>query len=322
MNKEKSGRIRGTRIWELLLDNLVLLGLVFIIIFFSFKNPFFFSYSNARSILRQLVPIGIYSFPVALLLISNSIDLSLGAVVGLSAVVGIEAMNAFGFAFGIFAFLGVGLAAGLLNGVLVSYFRLNPVIITLGTQIIFRGLSLSVSGGRSGVPPALFLKIFRLELFGFRLEVFFMLGIMILSYWVLHRNRLGRYLYAAGENERAAFLMGVKVQNLRFLMHTLVGLAGGIVGIISVAKVGLSSGSLGQNLTLPVIIAILLGGIDFGGGAGKITSVIVGVFFIGILEAGLLILGVTEFLQQVIVGAVLILAVCTSALRKGRLIKR
>ena len=299
-------------------NNIVLIGLIFLVVFFSIRNPLFFSLTNARSIFRQLATIGIYSFPVALLIICRSIDLSLGAVVGLTTVIGIEVMNAYGLVPGLLAFLLVGLAAGMLNGVLVSYARLNPIIVTLGTQIIFRGLSLPISGGRAGVPPALFLQIFRFEILGFRLEVFLMIAILAASWWVLHRSRFGRYLYVAGENERIAFLMGVNVKRLRFIMHTIVGLTGGVVGIVSVAKLGLSSGSIGESMTLPVITAVLLGGIDFGGGSGRIPGVIIGVFFIGILEAGLLIIGVTEFLQQVIVGAALILAIYTSTLRRER----
>lgn len=310
------------RLYTWIVNNLVLLGLIFLMIFFSLSNPMFFSFSNARSILRQLAPIGIYSFPVALLLITRSIDLSLGAVVGFASVIGIEAMNAGGLAAGLLAFLGVGLAAGLLNGALVSYAGLNPIIITLGTQIVFRGLSLSVSGGRAGVPPASFLSIFRFEMFGFRIEVFLMIAVLILCWWILHSSPLGRHLYAAGENERVAFLMGVKVRRLQFLMHLFVGLTGGVVSIVSVAKLGLAAGNIGESITLPVIIAVLLGGIDFGGGAGRIPGVIIGVFFIGILEAGLLIMGVKEFVQQVIVGAVLIVAIYTSTLRRQRILQK
>jgi ribose/xylose/arabinose/galactoside ABC-type transport system permease subunit len=314
-----TGRPLAARAADWVVNNMVLLGLAFLVVFFSLRNPLFFSVGNARSILRQLAPIGIYSFPVALLLISRSIDLSLGAVVGLSSVIGIEVMNAAGIAAGLAAFLAVGLAAGVLNGLLVSYARLNPIIVTLGTQIVFRGLSLSVSGGKAGVPPALFLKVFRFEVLGFRPEVFVMIAVLALCWWLLHTSRFGRSLYASGENARVAFLMGVNVRQLQFLMHCAVGLTGGVVAIVSVSKLGLSGGGIGESMTLPVIIAVLLGGIDFGGGVGRIPGVIVGVFFIGVLEAGLLILGVTEFVQQVIVGAVLIAAIYSSTLRRRRM---
>jgi len=233
-------------------------------------------------------------------------------------VVGIEVMNVWGFIPGVTAFLVVGAAAGMLNGVLISYARLNPVIITLGTQILFRGLSLTISKGRSGVPPNAFLPTFRFELFGLRPEIFILAAVMMLCWWVLQKNRLGRYFYATGEDEKVAFLMGVNVRLLRFMLHAIVGLTTGLVAIVSVAKIGLSSGSLGQNLTMPVIIAILLGGIDFGGGGGRISGVIVGVLFMGVLEAGLLIIGVPEFVQRVVVGAVMILALYTSNVRRQK----
>jgi len=313
----KSG-IRSTRFGDWALNNIVLIGLFFLILVFSLGNRQFMSTTNARSILRQLSAIGILSVPVALILISDSIDLSLGSIVGLCAVVGIDTMNSSGFVPGILAFLLVGILAGMLNGVLISYAKLNPVIITLGTQMLFRGLSLTISKGRSGVPSAEFLKVFRFEVLGMRPEVFILALIMILGWRVLHRSRFGRYIYATGEDDRVAFLMGVNVRLLRFILHTAAGLTAGIVAIVSVAKIGLSSGSLGQNLTMPVIIAILLGGIDFGGGAGRISGVIIGVLFMGVLEAGLLILGVPEFVQRVVVGAVMILALYTSSLRKRK----
>jgi ribose/xylose/arabinose/galactoside ABC-type transport system permease subunit len=313
------GAAGRTSAW--LRGNIVFIGLVVLVVLFSLLNPLFFSLANARSMLRQLAPVGIYAFPVALLIITRSIDLSLGAVVGLSAVVGISVMNAAGMAAGIATFLGVGLAAGALNGVLVSYARLNPIIVTLGTQIVFRGLSLSVSGGQAGVPRGRFLQVFRAEVIGLRPEVFLLVAALAACWWILHRNRVGRSLYAAGENEKVAFLMGVNVPRLRFVMHCIVGLTGGVVGLVSVGKLGLATGGMGESMTLPVIIAVLLGGIDFGGGSGRIPGVIFGVFFVGVLEAGLLILGVTEFLQQVIVGAVLIIAIYLSTLRQRRAIQ-
>lgn len=313
----KSG-IRRMRFSDWVLNNIVLIGLFLLILLFSLGNRQFMSTTNARSILRQLSAIGILSVPVALILISDSIDLSLGSIVGLCAVVGIETMNSSGFVPGIIAFLLVGTLAGMLNGLLISYAKLNPVIITLGTQMLFRGLSLTISKGRSGVPSAQFLKVFRFEALGMRPEVFILAIVMFLGWWILHRSRFGRYIYATGEDDRVAFLMGVNVRLLRFILHTMAGLTAGVVAIVSVAKIGLSSGSLGQNLTMPVIIAILLGGIDFGGGAGRISGVIVGVLFMGVLEAGLLIMGVPEFVQRVIVGAVMILALYTSSLRRQK----
>jgi ribose transport system permease protein len=257
-----------------------------------------------------------------MILISNSIDLSLGSIVGLCAVVGIETMNTTSFTMGIIAFLLVGTLAGLLNGILISYAKLNPFIITLGTQMLFRGLSLTISKGRSGVPSAEFLTIFRFEILGMRLEIYILMITMFIGWWVLQKSKYGRYIYAIGENDKVAFLMGVNVQFLRLVLHTVAGLTAGIVAIASVAKIGLSSGSLGQNLTMPVIIAILLGGIDFGGGAGHISGVIIGVLFMGILEAGLLIIGVPEFVQRVVVGLVMIFALYTSSLRKKKNVLR
>ncbi|ODS96631.1 MAG: hypothetical protein ABS56_11935 [Lautropia sp. SCN 69-89] len=308
-----------TRFAQWVAGHPVLVGLGLLVLFFSLCNPLFFTEGNARAILRQLAPIGIYSFPVALLLIGRSIDLSLGAVVGLSSVIGIEVMNAVGMTGGLAAFLGVGLGAGIVNGLLVSYARLDPIIVTMGTSFVFRGLSLSVSGGKAGVPPAAFLDAFRYEVLGFRPEIYIMLAVLALCWWLLHVSRAGRSLYAAGENERVAFLMGVKVRRLQFLMHCATGLAGGVVAIVSVAKLGLSGGGIGESLTLPVITAVFLGGVDFGGGMGTIPGVVAGVLFMGVLQAGLLILGIGEFVQQIIVGAVLIAAIYMSTRSRKRL---
>ena len=311
-------RIRTPNIFDWILNHIVLFGLFLLVLLFSIGNHNFLSVANARSILRQLSAIGILSIPAALILISNSIDLSLGSIVGLCSVVGIEIMNIWGFYPGIAAFILVGTIAGMFNGFLISYAKLNPVIITLGTQILFRGISLAISKGHSGLPSVQFLNIFRFEILGLRPEIFILLAALSLGWLVLHRSRFGGYIYATGENEKIAFLMGVNVKWLRFFLHTIAGITSGVVAIVSVSKIGLSSGSLGENLTMPILIAILLGGIDFGGGSGNIAGIIIGVLFMGILQAGLLIIGVPEFVQRVIVGAVMILALYSSSLRRQK----
>ena len=322
MAKSQELKIKSSRFATWVLNNIVLIGLLLLILFFSLVNSEFLSITNARSILRQLAAIGILSIPVAMILISNSIDLSLGSIVGLCAVVGIETMNTTSFSIGIISFLLVGSLAGSLNGILVGYAKLNPFIITLGTQTLFQGLSLAISKGHSGVPSTEFLNIFRFEVLGMRPELYILMIAMFIGWWVLQKSKYGRYIYAIGENDKVAFLMGVNVQFLRLVLHTVAGLTAGIVAITSVAKIGLSSGSLGQDYIMPAIIANLLGGIDFGGGAGHISGVIIGVLFMGILEAGLLIIGVPEFVQRVVVGMVMIFALYTSSLRKKKCFTR
>jgi ribose transport system permease protein len=140
-----------------------------------------------------------------------------------------------------------------------------------------------------------------------------------LGWWVLVRSRRGRYVYAVGGNERAAFLMGINVKRLRFLLFVLVGFAAALAGILLCVKLGAATPTAGRNMEIQALTVILLGGVAFSGGSGKMGGVLAGLVFVGALQNGLIVIGTSPFLQQVFVGLALLFAVALNDSVRGLL---
>jgi ribose/xylose/arabinose/galactoside ABC-type transport system permease subunit len=160
----------------------------------------------------------------------------------------------------------------------------------------------------AGLPKS-FTSFGRFEIFNIPIQAYILIAVAFIAWWILNRNRIGRHLYAGGGNERAAFLMGVKVKRVRFWAHGFTGMAAALSGILLVAKLSAAPSNLGVGMELSALTVVLLGGVTFTGGAGKVSGVIYGLFLVGVLQNGLVIVGVSEFLQQASVGLTLILAV-------------
>ena len=301
----------GLRFQYALAKNGTLIGLILLIIAFYIANPNFLSLANARNIGEAVSALGVVSIPLALLVISGAVDLSVGSVASLAGIVGALVMLATGSTIlGIAAGLGVGLGAGMINGVLVSYFRLNSIVVTLGALSVWGGLALYITGGRTvaGLPEA-FVGLGLIRVFGVPLEIVILIGAIAYGLILLDRLPFGRRLYAVGGNRRAAFLMGVPVQRVQFLMFLQTGLAASLAGLMLASKLSAATPITGQGLEISALTVVLLGGVAFTGGMGRIGGVVAGLFFVGVLRNGLVVTGTSQFLQQVLLGATLIAAV-------------
>jgi ribose/xylose/arabinose/galactoside ABC-type transport system permease subunit len=304
--------MNGNINWKYLLaKNGTLIALALLILVFALRTSRFFSLANTQTILVAVAVLGVVALPLALLVITGSIDLSVGSVASLTGVVAGKVMVDTGSAaLGIITGLGVGAAAGAINGVLVSYLGLNPIVVTLGALSLWGGLALYISDGNTitGIPKS-FTDLGSINLGGFNAQILVLVAVMLLAWFVLHRAGLGRRIYAVGGNERAAFLMGVKVRRVRFLMFLAVGIAAGTAGLMYTAQLGAATPITGQGLELNALTVVLLGGIAFAGGAGRVLGVVYGLLFVGVLQNGLVLVGASQFLQQVFLGLVLIAAV-------------
>lgn len=287
------------------------IGLIGIVIVFSVLSDVFLSARNLEVVARQVAELGIICIPLALLVISGSIDLSVGSIATMGGIIAAKVMVATGSPLlGIAAGLGFGYGAGILNGVLISYFRLNPIVITLGFLSVWGGASRLLTNGSTVIGlPASFTDFGALRIFGLPIQVLALALATLVGWWILNKHSFGRQLYAVGGNERAAFLMGVKVQRVRFWMHAHVGGAAALAGIMLTAKLYAAPATLGSGLELTALTVVLLGGVAFAGGAGRISGVLSGLFFVGVLQNGLVITGTSQFLQQVFVGTTLVLAI-------------
>lgn len=291
--------------------NGTLIGLVILIVVFYISNERFLSINNARNILEAVAALGVIAVPLALLVISGAVDLSVGSVASLAGITAAWVMVATGSpALGICAGLGVGLTAGVINGLLVSYFKLNSIVVTLGALSVWGGLALQLNGGRTiaGLPSG-FVDLGLQKILGIPIDVFILLLMIVWGTLLLNRMPFGRKLYAIGGNRRAAFLMGIPLEWTQFLMFVQVGLAASLAGLMLAAKLAAATPITGQGLEISALTVVLLGGVAFTGGMGRITGVIAGLLFVGVLRNGLVVTGTSQFLQQVFLGLTLVVAV-------------
>jgi ribose transport system permease protein len=252
-------------------------------------------------------------------IISGGIDLSVGSVVALSGVAlgtavraGVPLAAAVGLA------LGTGLVCGVVNGALITVGRLPPFIATLGMMSVARGGALMLAGGRpiSGFPES-FRALATGHLLGVPLPVVLMLAVYALAHLTLTRTVLGRYTYAIGGNEEAATLSGVNVRAYKTAVYGLSGLLSATTALLLVARLNSAQPIAGIMYELDAIAAVVIGGASLLGGAGSVIGTLVGALIMGVLRNGLNLLGVSSYVQQVAIGAVIIVAVLVDvALRR------
>jgi len=293
--------------------------LTMLIIFFSVMTNAFLTFSNFIVILRQVSIIGIAAFGQALVVISGGIDLSVGSIVALSGVIAASLTNFFGVPIPLAFLIGImaGGVCGLANGVLATKVKIPPIIVTLGTLTIIRGLAFIIVGGHTvfGMPESY--RVLGRGYVGFiPIPVLIMIVFFILFFIVLNNLNFGRHIYATGSNEEAALISGLNVVKIKTMVFVISGLMAGIGGAILSSRLDSGQAATAQGLELDVLTAVVLGGVSIAGGKGRLESVFVGVLIIGILANGMVLLNVQHFYQLVIKGAVLLLAVSLDVLKK------
>jgi ribose/xylose/arabinose/galactoside ABC-type transport system permease subunit len=291
--------------------NGTLLGLVILVVFFGVENSHFLTWANAKNIGQAVSELGVIAIPLALLVITGGVDLSVGSVASMTGILAAKVMVSTGSTLaGVLAGLGFGLGAGVLNGFLVSYLRLNSIVVTLGALSVWGGMALYLTEGQTvaGLPES-FTNFATTTIFGIPIEIFVLIAVIVIGWFVLNRLPYGRRLYSIGGNERASFLMGVPVRRVRFLMFVGVGLAASVGGLMFTSKLAAATPITGQGLEINALTVVLLGGVAFAGGMGRISGVVAGLFFVGALQNGLVVTGTSQFLQQVFIGLTLIAAV-------------
>lgn len=293
--------------------NGIFMALIVLVAFFSILNANFLTLGNAENIILQSAELGIVAIPLAFLLISGSVDLSIGAVASAAAVTsGLVMAATQNTLLGIGAGLALGLVAGAVNGFLVSYVKLNPIVVTLGFLSIWAGYAQLVTSGRTVQRSSLpedFRSLGTASIGPVPLQIVILVVVIVLGWYVLNRTRFGKETLAIGGNEKAAYLMGVSVQLRRFQIFIASGVAASITGMLLTAKVQSASPVIGTGMELAALTVVLLGGIAFEGGIGRISGVVAGLLFFKVLNNGLVFLQASAFLQTILVGATLVIAV-------------
>jgi ribose transport system permease protein len=289
---------------------------LFIIVFSILMPTSFASADNATTVLSNASILLVLAVGMTFVIITSGIDLSVGAVLVLSAVVAGQQMAKVGesgpkvIATALVVAVGVGLLVGAVNGVLVAYAKVPPLIVTLGmlgialggARILTKGIDVRSSAMEDIDTP-------EGAVFGIRLIVLIALAVLVVGALILHLTRFGRYTYAIGSNAEAARRSGVNVRVHLVKVYALSGLLSGFAGFLSLAKFGTSGLSGHESDSLSAIAAVVLGGTSLFGGIGTIIGTLIGVFIPAVLANGFVLLGIQAYWQQVAVGVVLIAAV-------------
>lgn len=285
--------------------------LIVMVILFGTMNPNFTTPRNLGNILRQISIVGICAVGLTAVVLTAGMDLSVGSVIGLSAVIGAMMMSSgIPIWIAVVTVLLIGAVAGAFNAFCVTVMRIPPLVTTLGTWIAWRGLIYVITGGRSvyGIPER-FSVIGQGDILVIPVSAIFMIVAFIIGYIVLEKTVFGRRIYSIGGNEEAARLSGIKVKKELTKVYMSSGILAAIAGLVLMSKVNSGQPSAGAGYELDTVTAVLLGGVSVYGGEGKILKVIIGVVFMGVLANGMMMLNVGEYQQQLVKGLILILAV-------------
>lgn len=309
----------GLRVWRQSSTFLPCVGLLVVTLIMVVSTEHFLSVDNLLNIALQSSINGIIAVGLTAAILTGGIDLSVGAIVALSGTLcaglmvhsGVPLLPAVALA------LMCGLVFGLFNGFCVAWLRMPPIIVTLATMGIARGLALLYTGGYpiDGLPDA-FAWLGSGVWLGLKIPVLIMLACYVLVYQLLHKMPMGRYVYAIGSNEEATRLSGVPVPRYKMAVYALSGLTAAIAGIVQAARVTSGQPGVGVGFELDAIAAVVLGGTSIAGGRGALLGSLIGALLLGVLNNGLNMWGISPYLQLVIKGAIVLLAIFVSRERR------
>ncbi len=304
------------------------LGLLVVIGLFSLDStvrPFFLSGANFKIILTQTVIVGIGTLGMTLIIVSGGIDLSVGSVVALSSVVGaVSLVKGHSPLIAMALMIGTGAAIGLLNGVVIGALRMMPFVVTLGMMGIGRGLAKWLSGSQTvNAPETIIDQLMALreprQLLPVPVGVWITLGLAAAMAVVMRNTVFGRYVFAIGANEAAARLSGIRVQVQKVIIYTVAGVFFGIAGLMQLSRLTQGDPTVAIGLELDIIAAVVIGGASLSGGMGSVPGSMIGALIMAVLRNGSNQMGWPTYMQEIIIGVVIIIAVAIDKLRQGRL---
>ena len=294
-----------------------------ILVFGSLSDQFLTA-QNLTNLLRQSVYLVLVSLGQMLALITGGFDLAVGTIVALTSVVSAMTMVAMpsmppaaAIAIGCAAGLGAALMVGIVNGLGIAYAGVSPFIMTLGVQSIGFGLALYLTGGVpvSGLPAAFSDTLGFGTLLGMPTPVFVTAAISVTLYLVMTRTAVGTYLLAVGGNAKAAQLSGINARHMLLLAYVVCALTASVAGLLLTARVESGEANLGGTIALESIAACVIAGVSLRGGIGRVENVVLGAIFIRLVENGMDLIGIGSYMQMVVLGTLLIIAVMADSLR-------
>ena len=320
MVKRESLVLRTFRVLSTFREFALIIVLVVFGFVMSLASPVFLTKENIEAILLALSVEATIAVGMVNLLISGGLDLSVGSTLAFTGVVTGLALNAgvpvvISILLGLLAALGVGLV----NGLLVAKMKINPFIVTLGTNMAVRGLLLVIAQGRAVLNlPSEFTIIGQGRLFGIQYPIYVMLALVLIGDFLLRNTRFFRQNYYIGSNEKAARLSGINVDWVKIINYCIVALLAGIAGLMITARFGSASVTVGSGTELRVITATIIGGASLSGGEGSVLGAFLGALFMGVLANALNLLGVDVYWQNLITSLILIGAVVIDVVNERR----
>jgi ribose/xylose/arabinose/galactoside ABC-type transport system permease subunit len=311
----------GVRVGSILQKNVPFLILIFLVVLFTFIAPNFMTFGNLRTLIRQISFAGISAVGLMFVMISGGIDLSIGSQIVFSNVLLAIMMVDWKLppAIAIPLILLVGTGLGAINGFLCIKLKIHPLIITLGTAAIFKGMGYIINQSRNimGFPDS-FRWFGQGYVWGIPVPVIVMVVVALIGSFILTRTYFGRRVFALGGNEEAARLAGVNINGMKVLLFMICGFVSSITTVLLLSRVFAGQTITGQGLEFDCLTAALLGGVSFKGGEGNVFGLMVGMLIIGVLNNAMQLATFPDFSQTVVKGSVLLIAVAFDVYQKNR----
>ncbi|GFP18498.1 ribose transport system permease protein [Candidatus Hakubella thermalkaliphila] len=306
-------------------ETAICLFIILLIIVVSLRSPYFLTIKNLEDILLNIAVLSIVATGQMMVITSGGIDLSVGSALALSGmIVGMTVSENWHLPplLALLMGMGLGIVLGSFNGLLVAKGRVPPIIATLGTMSVYRGLTFVVSGGAwvdAHELPDSFKQFARDTVLGVPNLVLLMIIVAIIFYYFLNHTRTGRQVYAVGSNPSAARVVGINVNRILFMVFLLSGLLSGMGGVLWVSRYASAQSDSAMGFELQTVAAAVIGGVSIAGGSGTIPGLLLGSLLLGILINALTLVRVSPFWQLAMQGMVILIAVVSNAAMSRRL---
>jgi ribose/xylose/arabinose/galactoside ABC-type transport system permease subunit len=321
----------GEVIRKILLKGGPIVAFLFLITYLAFAAPYFFTVSNGLNITRQSSMVAILAIGQTMVIIGAGIDLSVGAVLALSASMSAVAVSYWGLnlAVGILLGLGTGALMGFINGIIIAKGRIPDFVATLAMMMTARGIALILTQGLPvpshftalklvGYLPAGLIWLGSGDVLGVPVPALIIIAITILGWMILTHTTLGRAIYAVGGNSEAARISGISFVRTKIFTYTIMGLLAAVAGIVMTGRLNSANALMAEGTELQSIASVVIGGTNLFGGEGGVVGSVIGAFIMGTLGNGLNLLNVSAFWQRVIMGLILVGVVVFDQWRRRR----
>jgi ribose/xylose/arabinose/galactoside ABC-type transport system permease subunit len=301
------------------------MGLVLVFSFFAYQCPSsFYGTRNLETIARQTTIVGTAALGMTLIIILGGIDLSVGSIIALSSVV-IALMLQMGLS-PLLAMVGgilAGAICGIINGVIITKLRVVPFIVTLGTLLLLRGAAMGLANEQKIDAPITWLNKLMATLpqgswMLVPAGVWMMLALAVLIGLMLKHTKFGRYIFAIGGNEQAAYLCGVSVNRVKMTVYTLAAAFAGLAGVMQFSRLSVGDPTTAVGLELDVIASVVIGGGSLSGGEGSISGTLIGALIMTVISSGCSFMGLDNWVQKMVTGLIIVGAVALDRLRHQR----